>query len=130
MSRWRLDQERIESDGRLVLLVQRQRVTVALTKQLVELARETDLPLPSKATAAGDVQKLRGIPAVARGVPGATRGSRPDTAYMAERVKWHNPEREVGAFIDAVGVLAYDVDGTSPGTQPEEALLAKEAASG
>jgi hypothetical protein len=123
MSRWRLDQERIISDGRLVLVVQRLRVTQALSRQLVELAREADQPLPGKgATAAGDVSKLRGIPAIGRGVPGAIRGSRPDVTTIA--VGLHYDARSVYQL----GVLAGDIDGTSPGTQPEEALMAKEDA--
>ena len=112
----RLDEARIENDGRLLLIVKRTRLTVALNAQLTELAMEVDQPMPSRATAAGDVAKLRGIPAIGRGVPGATRGSRPDTAYMAETV------------VYALSVLGQDIDGTSPGTQPEQALMDKEDA--
>lgn len=112
----RLDEQRIESTGRLSLVVARTRVSVALAAQVTELSLETDLPMPSRATAAGDVEKLRGIPCQGRGIGGATRGSRPDTAWMPETV------------VYALASVASDVDGTSPGTQPEEALMAKEDA--
>ncbi len=42
-----------------------------------QLAAEPPDPPPSHATAAGDTRKLRGIPAIARGVAGATPGSAP-----------------------------------------------------
>lgn len=35
---------------------------------------------PSRATAAGDSRKLRGIPAIARGVSGAVPGTQPEAA--------------------------------------------------
>lgn len=52
----------------------------AQATQLVELARETDLPITTvtAATAAGDDRRLRGIPVVgAKGVGGAINGTRP-----------------------------------------------------
>lgn len=111
----RIDEQRIENDGRLLLIVKRTRETVAMSSKLAELSRETDQPMPSRATAAGDTAKLRGIPAVGRGVPGAIRGSRPDSAYIAEPI------------VYALAVLSTE-DGTSPGTQPEQALMDKEDA--
>jgi hypothetical protein len=115
VSRWRLDQERIDDEGRLNLMVQRRRLNANLARQLTEMARETDQPLPTRATAGGDVSKLRGIPAIGRGVPGAMRGSRPDMSYLPEAVRF-------------LAVAVDGIDGTSPGTQPEEALMAKEDA--
>lgn len=45
---------------------------------LRELAQDTTLDdVPSKATAPGDTRKLRGIPAIGRGVAGAIPGSVP-----------------------------------------------------
>lgn len=111
----RIDEQRIVDDGRLLLIVKDTRLTLALATQLTELSRETDQPMPSRATAAGDTMKLRGIPAVGRNVPGAIRGSRPDTHYFAEPVTY------------ALALLSVE-DGTSPGTQPEQALMDKEDA--
>lgn len=110
-----MDEQRIDGDGRLLLIVKDTRLQLALAIQLTELSRETDMPMPSRATAAGDTMKLRGIPAVGRGVPGAIRGSRPDTSYIAEPI------------VYALAVLSTE-DGTSPGTQPEQALMDKEDA--
>ena len=46
---------------------------------LARIAQETDSTIerPSYATAAGDQRKLRGIPAIGRGVAGAIRGTSP-----------------------------------------------------
>lgn len=98
---------------RLNLMVQRHRIDVTLTRQLTELAREADAPLPTRATAAGDPDKLRGIPVC--GVGGAIRGSRPDRDGLAH----------VGRLW-SLASLSTGIAGTSPGTQPEEALLEKE----
>lgn len=51
---------------------------------IAKLALETDLDVPMRpaagATPAGDEERLRGIPAIGRGVGGAMRGTRPDQA--------------------------------------------------
>lgn len=112
----RLDEQRIDYDGRLNRQVRRTQESMALAQQVTELSRETDKPMDSRATAAGDVEKLRGIPCQGRGIGGGIRGTRPDTAWMPETV------------VYALAIVASDVDGTSPGTQPEEALMAKEDA--
>jgi hypothetical protein len=106
--------QRIDDEGRLNLLVQRRRLNANLARQLTELAQEADQPLPSRASAAGSWEKLRGIPALGRGVGGAIRGTRPDQVFMPEGVTYQ------------LAVLATGIDGTSPGTQPEEALLEAE----
>lgn len=98
---------------RLNLMVQRHRIDVAVTRQVAELSREADQPLPSRATAAGDPDKLRGIPVC--GVGGAIRGSRPDRDGLAH----------VGRLW-TLAALGRDIPGASPGTQPEEALIEKE----
>lgn len=53
-------------------------------KQLAEFARETGEMLPTRsapgATAPGDWLKLRGIPAIGRGVQGVIRGTSPEDA--------------------------------------------------
>lgn len=105
--------EPIQAEGRLVLLVQRRRLDVAATRQVTELAREADQPLPTRATAAGDPDKLRGIPVC--GVGGAIRGTRPDRDGLAH----------VGRLW-SLAELSRDIPGTSPGTQPEEALMESE----
>lgn len=104
-------------EGHLLLAVSRVRLATNLSNQLAELARETDLPMPTaRATAAGDAMRLRGIPCVGRGITGGMTGARPDGGL--DRL---DRERRL------IFVLARDIDGTSPGTQPEEALLDKEA---
>lgn len=53
-------------------------------KQLAQFAREADDSLVLRtvrgATPAGDEQRLRGIPALARGVGGTIRGTQPHSA--------------------------------------------------
>jgi hypothetical protein len=49
-------------------------------KLMAEIARDTDDDTPIRATSstpAGDERKLRGIPAIGRGVAGAMPGTRP-----------------------------------------------------
>lgn len=49
-------------------------------RKIAEIVRDTgEVPADSRATAAGDSRKLRGIPCVARGVPGAAPGTSPHT---------------------------------------------------
>lgn len=101
-------------EGRLTLAVQRRRQTQIFATKLAEFSREASQPLPTTgATAGGDPQRLRGIPAVG-GVSGTIRGTEPLGALLA---------------LEARGLLnlVRDLDGTSPGTQPEEALLEAEA---
>lgn len=101
-------------EGRLSLAVQRYRCSVRIAEQAAQFAREVAQPMPSRgATAGGDPQRLRGIPAVG-GVSGTIRGTQPEHAILA---------REARGLVH----LVRDLEGTSPGTQPEEALLAKEA---
>lgn len=57
-------------------------------EKIGRILRETgavDLPKPSftKATAAGDTRRLRGIPCVARGVAGVSPGTHPTTALRS-----------------------------------------------
>lgn len=97
--------------GHLHLTIKRQRENTRLAHQLAQFAREADQPLPTAgATAPGDPQKLRGIPAVG-GISGTIRGTQPEHALIA---------KEARGLLN----LIRDIDGTSPGTQPEEALLA------
>lgn len=116
-----LNVEPIVYEGHLVRAVQGMRMKAATARQLAEFAREADQPLPSKgATAAGDPERLRGLPAVVgRGsIGGAIRGTLPHVEAL----------REDRAAAHALAVLVRDdVDGASPGTQPEQALLAAEA---
>lgn len=51
----------------------------AQAQQLAEVLRDTDLPdeRTYRATAGGDERRLRGIPAIGRGVTGAIPGTRP-----------------------------------------------------
>lgn len=100
-------------DGHLLLAVTRVRTAATLANQLVELSRETGLELPAAgATAAGDPQRLRGIPCVGRGISGEIRDTR--------------PEDSIGR-LDAIALrlhaLSRDIPGTSPGSDPVEALF-------
>jgi hypothetical protein len=100
-------------EGHLLLAVQRQRLQVNLAHQLAELARETDLPMPSRgATAGGDRDRLRGIPV--QGFGGAMRRTRPESDSALDRL-----DREIRALV----ILAQDVPGTSPGSDPVDVLF-------
>ena len=119
-------------DGHLLLAVSRVRLQANLSRQLVELARETDSPLPSKgATAGGDPMRLRGIPCVGRGISGATGRSRPES--VLDKLEGWMPLHPDDARLSAeyalerkLAVLSQEIPGTSPGTEPLEALLAAE----
>jgi hypothetical protein len=114
----KLNVEKIAYSGHLLLVVARRRTNVAIAMQMAALAREVGESMPlSTASAGGDSQRLRGIPAIGRGVPGAMRGSRPDVF-----------NGRLDPIARRLAELAWDIDSTSPGTQPEEAYLAKEAA--
>jgi hypothetical protein len=106
---------KIAYEGHLILALTRQRVAIALTQQVTALAREADQPLPSQgATAGGDPERLRGIPVAGKGIAGVWNRS--------------NPEGCISRLDDLtrrLAVLARDIDGTSPGTQPEEEALAR-----
>jgi len=105
-------------DGHLLRAIERRRLDVNLARQVAEICREIDKPLPSRgATAGGDPARLRGIPCA--GFGGAVRGTRPtDSIYGMDReASW-------------LAVLSQNIDGTSPGSQPEEELLRKYGASG
>ena len=60
----------------------------AQARQLADILLDIDPNEPAikekryRATAAGDERKLRGIPAIARGVPGAIPGSSPHHARL------------------------------------------------
>lgn len=109
----RLNQQPIPYDGHLTLALTRTRLATTLSVQLVELARETDLPLPAKgATAGGDPDRLRGIPVAGKGIPGVWNRTRPDQCI--DRL-----DREARLLA----ILARDIDGTSPGTDPVQALF-------
>lgn len=53
----------------------------AQARQLIDIARDTETTDPTikryHATAGGDERRLRGIPAIGRGVQGAIPGTRP-----------------------------------------------------
>jgi hypothetical protein len=110
----------IPYEGRLTLALQRVRLQHHQAVVAAELAREVEEPMPvARASLPGDQMRLRGIPAVGgRGsIGGAIRGTRPDVDAFG---------RDRGA-VHALAVLVRDeIDGASPGTQPEEALLAGE----
>jgi hypothetical protein len=44
-------------------------------------------PAPAPGTAGGDRQRLRGLPAVARGVPGASPHTNPEAALMSKEAR-------------------------------------------
>lgn len=102
-------------DGHLLLAVTRVRLQRTLSDQITLLSRETGMERPSAgATAAGDPQRLRGIPCVGRGISGGIRDTR--------------PEDSIGR-LDQMNLLARRLamfDGTSPGTQPEDEAIRKE----
>ena len=105
-------------DGHLLLAVTRTRLQVTLSNQLTELARETGMELPAAgATAAGDPQRLRGIPCVGRGISGGIRDSRPEDSIG-----------RLDSIAARLAVISRDIPGTSPGSDPLEELLAAEAA--
>jgi hypothetical protein len=73
----------IEYDGRLSLAVKHQRLIREQALLLVEICREVEQPLPAAGgTARGDAVRLRGLPAVGRGVQGAIRGSVPHAEIL------------------------------------------------
>jgi hypothetical protein len=105
-------------DGHLLIAVTRVRLQVNLSNQLAELARETGLELPAAgATAAGDPQRLRGIPCVGRGISGGIRDTRPEDSIG-----------RLDSIAARLAVIARDIPGTSPGSDPLEALLVAEDA--
>lgn len=121
MPRLSLNRESVPYDGHLLRCVQRQRQNRILAAKLAEICVEEDRPLPvaPKATLAGDAQRLRGIPAVGGrgGAGGAVRGSLPHVE--CEKIDL--------ATVRSLAVLVRDdVDGASPSTQPEQALLEAE----
>jgi len=104
-------EEAIPAEGRVLREAKRVRENVAINYQLAQFARETGESLASEgATAAGDRARLRGIPVT--GFGGAMSGTR------AER----DALRNVGKLWSLVA-LGRDIEGTSPGTQPEEVLF-------
>jgi hypothetical protein len=105
----------IPYEGHLLRVVRRQRLVAAQARQLAELCREEDRPLPVRAAASGgDRARLRGVPVA--GFGGAIRGSRPTDCIGRS-------DREGRALW----VLGRDIEGTSPGTEPLAALLEAEA---
>lgn len=112
-----LNAEAIPHEHHLVLAVQRVRVNLAISRQVADLATEAGEPLPTatRATAGGDREKLRGIPCTGRVGGGAIRGSLPHVHGLKDRT------------TSELANLSRDIEGTSPGTDPLAALLAKEA---
>ena len=105
----------IPYEGHLSLALQRTRRARVLTVQIVEIARETDLPLPvAPGAPGGDRDRLRGVPVA--GFGGAIRGTRPTDALS-------RLDREARALA----VLGRDICGTSPGSDPVAELLRHEA---
>ncbi len=70
----------------LVRAVRHHTLTVQLEDQLHEIARDTETTpiVNTKATAAGDGRKLRGIPALAHGVSSTVPGTDPLKAILAK----------------------------------------------
>jgi hypothetical protein len=57
-----------------------QRILTEIAERQARIDQNIQAPAdhaPSRATAAGDTRKLRGIPAIGRGVPGEINGTRP-----------------------------------------------------
>ncbi len=79
----------------LVRAVRHHTLTVQLEDQLHEIARDTETTpiVNSKATAPGDSRKLRGIPALAKGVASTCPGTDPLRAVLAKerRTEERNP---------------------------------------
>lgn len=78
----RLDDQPIPYDSRLLKWKRRWHQDIALDQQNARIARETNADLPASPTAPtatlpGDERRLRGIPAIGRGVAGAINGTRP-----------------------------------------------------
>lgn len=79
----RLDELPISNEGRGLRYIRRQRENIELDRQLIQIAIEADANIPTapstvaQATLPGDERRLRGIPAIGRGVAGAINGSRP-----------------------------------------------------
>jgi hypothetical protein len=113
--------ERIPYEGRLNRAVQGFRMQQQQARLVAELAREVDQPMPSpQASLPGDPQRLRGLPAVGgRGsIGGHIRGTSPHIdAFGQDR----------GAIHSLATLVRDEIDGSSPGTQPEQALLEAEA---
>jgi hypothetical protein len=118
-----LTRARIGYEGHLLRSVRRQAENAALARQVARICLEANEPLPvaASATLAGDPVKLRGLPAVGgRGsVGGAVKGTLPHVAGLnaADRALSH-----------ALSVLVRDdANGASPGSEPLEETLRKEA---
>jgi hypothetical protein len=96
-------------EGHHLLQMSRWRLRVKHAEQLTEFSRESHQPVPvAHATAAGDEERLRGVPCVGRGISGAMRGTRPESTIDV---------------MDTMRRRLAVYDGTSPGTQPEEEAL-------
>lgn len=70
----------IDYDDRIILWARNHQHAVEIDRQLTRIAVEVGADLPptlSAPTAAGDQRRLRGIPAIGRGVAGAITGTRP-----------------------------------------------------
>jgi hypothetical protein len=52
--------------------------------KIVRIVAEAE-PAPAPGSAGGDRQRLRGLPAVARGVPGASPRTNPEQALLAKQ---------------------------------------------
>lgn len=112
------DEAPIPYEGHLDLALKRMRRDDYQWSVRTQFERETGQSLSEKgATAAGDRWRLRGIPVVGRtGAPGGVDGRRLPQASINRLDPLSRKLAQLGS-----------IDGTSPGSQPEEALLAKEA---
>lgn len=74
-----------------LLIITHEETRRAFELQAARIAVEVGEPAPIKevsdATAAGDPQRLRGIPALSRGVGSAMRGTNPQAALEAKQPK-------------------------------------------
>lgn len=117
--------EPIPYEGALLRAVARVRMDVAGARMLARIAVEVGEPLTGnrRPTAAGDPQRLRGIPCVGRGISG--------TAQMLDGIGVRIVHirtlsaRELQAFQIRI---SSEYDGTSPGTQPEEETVRRSEA--
>jgi hypothetical protein len=85
-----LQHDAIESEGRLLLPLRRQRFNAACARKLAEISREVGEALPSapRATAAGDESRLRGLPLqfwAGKPIDGTMPGTQPERACLARR---------------------------------------------
>lgn len=101
-----MDRTPLGDQGRLSSWLRKHELETAQARLLAQIALETSdavFKRPSRATAAGDSRKLRGIPAIGRGVTGAIPNTVPHQASPATGLR--HALRDM--LIDRDGLTCY-----------------------